>query len=157
MRTRIKTMEPKTYQGKPNGYKIVLEDNTEGNLVEKDSDKGLRVGDTVEATITDYVSKSKGTHSNLITLKLVSETQQKSVQAETKATPPKGAPIIDIPSTKGMMRAKSIVEMKYESLGYTLKLIVKLVAVGKLELKEVKETFNDWTDMLSDSIDALKE
>lgn len=87
MRTKIKTMEAKTYQGKPNGYKIVLEDGTEGNLVEKDSDKGLRVGDTVEATVTDYVSKSKGTHSNLITLKLVSETQQKSVQTETKGTP----------------------------------------------------------------------
>jgi len=86
MRTKIKTMEPKTYQGKPNGYKIVLENGTEGNLVEKDSDSGLRVGDTVEATVTDYVSKSKGTHSNLITLKLVSETQQKSVQTETKAT-----------------------------------------------------------------------
>jgi hypothetical protein len=92
MRTKIKTMEPKTYQNKPNGFKIVLEDGTEGNLVEKDSDKGLRVGDTVEATITDYVSKSKGTHSNLITLKLISESVQNPVQTETKTTPPVGIP-----------------------------------------------------------------
>jgi hypothetical protein len=86
MRTRIKTMEAKTFGGKPSGYKIILEDGTEGNLSEKDSDSGLRVGDTVEATVVDYVSK-KGNHSNLITLKLVSETQQKSSETETKAAP----------------------------------------------------------------------
>ena len=142
MRTKIKTMEPKTYQGKPNGYKIVLEDNTEGNLVEKDSDSGLRVGDTVDATVTDYISKSKGTHSNLITLRLVSETQQKSVQTETKAPPAK----VQVSTT-------ALQTLKAQSVVKAMEFMINCFIADKITWDQIQPKFKELSGYLIDGIE----
>ncbi|MFA5715416.1 MAG: hypothetical protein WC998_06735 [Candidatus Paceibacterota bacterium] len=139
-------MEPKTYQNKPNGFKIVLEDGTEGNLVEKNSDKGLRVGDTVEATVTDYVSKSKGTHSNLITLKLVSETQQNPVQTETKAAPAK---VQGTPTNLQALKAQSVVK--------AMEFMINTFIADKITWDQIQPKFKELSGYLIDGIEECNK
>jgi len=45
--TTITKLEQQFKEGKPSGYKVNLADGSWGYLVEKDSDKGLKEGDTV--------------------------------------------------------------------------------------------------------------
>ena len=144
MRTKIKSLEQKTYQNKPNGFKVTLEDGTFGNLVEKDSDTGLREGDTVEATVVDYVSKSKGTHSNLITLKLVSETQQKSSETETKATPAK------VPTT-------SLLSLKAQCVIKAMEFSVNAFIGDKITWDKIQPTFKELTGYLIDGIEECNK
>lgn len=66
---KITVLEAKTYQGKPSGFKVTLSDGTTGNLQEKESDKGLRVGDEVIVRLIPYTSKA-GVTSNLLGLRL---------------------------------------------------------------------------------------
>ena len=149
MRTKIKTMEPKTYQGKPNGYKIVLEDGTEGNLVEKDSDKGLRVGDTVEATVTDYVSKSKGTHSNLITLKLIPNNVQNPVQTGTNPPPPP-PPKVQVPTT-------ALQTLKAQSVVKGMEFIISMFIADKITWDQIQPKFKELSGYLMDGIEECNK
>ena len=145
MRTRIKTMEAKTFGGKPSGYKIILEDGTEGNLSEKDSDSGLRVGDTVEATVVDYVSK-KGNHSNLITLKLVSETQQKSVQTEPKAMP-----------AKVQVRTTALQTLKAQSVVKAMEFMINCFIADKITWDQIQPKFKELSGYLIDGIEECNK
>ena len=86
MKTRVKTLETKTYQGKVTGHLVTLENGVIGYLNDKVSDE---IGEGNEVDYTLEVKKSKqGKDYNLLTLKLVSETQQKSIVPETKVTMP---------------------------------------------------------------------
>ena len=84
MRTKVKSIESKDYNGKIS-YTVVLENGVSGYLNSQASDK---VEEDNEVDYKLEVKKNKkGQDYNLLTLKLVSETQQKGVQAETKSMP----------------------------------------------------------------------
>jgi hypothetical protein len=85
MRTRIKTIEAKTYQGKVTGYAITLENGVTGYLDDKNSDKQLGFGEEVDYTVSVKQNKTTKKDYNLLVIKRsVSETQQKEVVTETK-------------------------------------------------------------------------
>src|SRR5512133_1545613 len=56
--TTITKLEQQFKEGKPSGYKVNLADGSWGYLVEKDSDKGLKEGDTVNYTAETPNGKS---------------------------------------------------------------------------------------------------
>lgn len=140
MKTKIKTIEAKFYQSKPNGFKVVLDDGTGGNLAEKDSDKDFKNGDEVEATIADYISKA-GKHSNLITLKhSVSEMQQKSSGTETKGTPPKIQVTTNLQTLKGQATIKA------------MEFMINAFIADKLTWDQIQPKFKELAGYLVDAI-----
>lgn len=150
---KITNLEQKTYQGKPQGFKVTLDDGTTGNLQEKESDKGLRVGDDVIVTLIPYTSKA-GVTSNLIGLRLANTagTTVKPSAPVQQSQP--GA--VKPPSTAGIQTAKSFNEMKYEGRVVCMKLAVECILQGKFEKKEAMEAFAEWVTVLDASIDELK-
>ena len=71
MKTRIKEIIEKTYQGKVTGHAITLENGVTGYLADKTSDKELKANEEVDYTLE--VKKNKqGKNYNLLTLKRVS-------------------------------------------------------------------------------------
>jgi len=130
-------MEAKTFGGKPSGYKVTLADGTEGNLAEKESDKGLREGDPVDCTVKDYVSKA-GNHSNLLTLKLAktpsNNTPQSSGTGASPAAPPQ-RPAIHVGAGKSINELKADACIK-SALYATDMFIADKVDWGGLEEKQ---------------------
>jgi hypothetical protein len=148
---KITVLEAKTYQGKPSGFKVTLDNGTTGNLQEKESDKGLRVGDEVNVTIIPYTSKA-GVQSNLLGLRLVTSAPQTTptplpTSQQGKITPP---------NTSAISATKSFVEMKFEGRVVCIKLAVECILQGKMERPEAKEAFAEWVSVLDASIDELK-
>jgi hypothetical protein len=154
MKTKIKTIEAKFWQSKPNGFKVVLEDGTEGNLSEKDSDKDLKNGDEVEVTISDYISKT-GKHSNLFAIKRsVSETPQKEFKTETKSPIETVIPLstrLERPNTK------SFIEMKHELRRDLIETLGRIAAAGRIEPKEMVDYYNEYYPAIDLSIDVLSK
>jgi hypothetical protein len=148
MRTRIKTIEPKTYQGKANGYKVALETGVEGNLAEKESDKGLRAGDEVEATIVDYVS-AKGNHSNLITLKLIPNNVQNPVQTGTNPPPPP-PPKVQVPTT-------ALQTLKAQSVVKGMEFIISMFIADKITWDQIQPKFKELSGYLIDGIEECNK
>ena len=84
MRTRVKTFETKEYNGKKS-YTVTLENGVCGYLNSQGSDN---IGEGNEVDYTLEVKKNKkGGEYNLLTVKLVSETQQKPLQTVTPLPP----------------------------------------------------------------------
>ena len=143
--TTIKKLEEQTFQGKPNGFKVTLADNTEGYL-QKESDDGLREDLKVIAEVKDYTSKA-GKHSNLITLR---KPQYASHTAETASqAPPPQRPTINVGS------GKSKEELKSEaSIRITCELI-KAFGEGKLESAQVSTHEQEFSRLLWSEIDEI--
>jgi hypothetical protein len=152
MQTTIKTITPKTFQNKPNGFSIVLVDGTEGNLAEKTSDKGLRAGDPVEATIQDYVSKA-GKHSNLITLKLMQPgaAQTATVLPQT-VNPPVNKPA---PLSTYSVLPKSKEQVKIDAFFKATDKVTDLVLGGKMTWEKYQEGHQQLTTFLYGEIDKI--
>jgi hypothetical protein len=144
---KITVLEAKTFQGKPSGFKVTLSDGTTGNMQEKESDKGLRVGDEVNVTLIPYTSKA-GVQSNLIGLRLA----QGTAPLITPSQPSKITP----PNTSAISASKSFTEMKFEGRVVCIKLAVECILQGKMERKEAIESFAEWVSVLDASIDELK-
>lgn len=83
--SKITKLEQKTYNGKPSGFKVTFDDGRNGNLNEKESDKGLREGDNVTVTEIPYTSK-QGVASTLYGVRIANQSAQQ--QASSGATPP---------------------------------------------------------------------
>jgi hypothetical protein len=156
---KITVLEAKTYQGKPSGFKVTLDNGTTGNLQEKESDKGLRVGDEVVVTLIPYTSKA-GVQSNLLGLKLVTSGQVSGQVAPTPAPQPQKKELkegeILMPSTRGIEHAKTLQEMRFESRVHCLKLAVKCYLGRGIEYPKVAEYFNEWVVLMDTAIDELK-
>ena len=94
MKTRLKGLEAKTYQGKVTGHKVTLENGVEGYLDDKNSDKEIKLGDEVDYTVEVKQNKTTKKDYNLLTLKkIVSERSQNEMKisevqtfTETKPT-----------------------------------------------------------------------
>lgn len=151
---KIIKLEQKTYQGKPSGFKVTLDDGTNGNLQEKESDKGLREGDEVVVTLIPYTSKA-GVQSNLLGLRMVKPVGTTN-PALTATQPQSQAKPFQVPSTAGVRDAKSITEMRFEGRLVCFKLAIECVLQGKVEFPDVKTYFNEWVALMDTTIDELK-
>jgi hypothetical protein len=155
--SKITALTPKTYQNKPSGFTVTFEDGRSGNMEEKQSDKGLRVGDEVVVTEIPYTSKA-GKQSTLYGVRLnVRGTQlPQAAPPQTPATPAKDDDTIFLPPLKGVVKAKTVTEMKYEGRIYCFKLAVKCFLGREIEFKNVREYFTEWVDMMDAAIDEIK-
>lgn len=153
---KIIKLEQKTYQGKPQGFKVTLDDGTSGNLQEKESDKGLREGDDVIVTLIPYTSKA-GVTSNLIGLRLARPINSTAPPAPQSPQPQQQqSKPFTVPPTTGVRDAKSITEMRFEGRVVCLKLAVECVLQGKADFPDVKTYFNEWVAVMDTAIDELK-
>lgn len=140
METTIQKLEPQTYQGKPNGFKVTLGNGTEGYL-QKESDEGLREGDAVIADVKDYVSK-KGAHSNLITLKRV-QLGATTVQA------PIQRPAINVGTGKSKEELKANATMRLAEV------VLNAFFNEKLESAQVSINIKEYGRLLWSEIDEI--
>jgi hypothetical protein len=129
--SKITGLEQKTFQGKPSGFKITFDDGRSGNMEEKQSDKGLRVGDDVVVTEIPYTSKA-GKQSTLYGVKLV---QQSAAQT---SQPPANVPIPPKPQIH-VGTPKSIQELKTEAAIRCMGFMIESFIADKAEWGEIAE------------------
>ena len=141
---KITLLEQKTYNNKPSGFKVTLDDGRSGNLEEKQSDKGLRVGDEVFVTEIPYTSKA-GNKSTLYGLHL---TQGGVTPSGTpQPTPsPKSAPTIHV-------GGKSKEEIKCECAIRMLEAVLGGFFDGKVESAQVPIRQLEYTKLLWTEVD----
>ena len=146
---KITHLEQKTFQGKPSGFKVTLDDGTSGNLQEKESDKGLRVGDDVIVTLIPYTSKA-GVTSNLIGLRLANtagttvKTSAPTPQAQRPTTPPYSAP-------KATGKTKE--ELKSEAAIRIMEVFLSAFFDAKIESGKIAEDHKEYVQLVWAEID----
>jgi hypothetical protein len=114
---KITALEQKTYQGKPSGFKVTFDDGRSGNLQEKESDKNLRVGDTVSVVEIPYTSKA-GVASTLYGVRLISVPAQPQGNPLPPA-PAQQAPKASAPASVALSEA-AIVKIATDTMGYAV-------------------------------------
>jgi hypothetical protein len=143
----ITKLEGKTYQGKPSGFVVTLSDGTTGNLEEKQSDKGLRIGDPVVFTPIPYISKA-GKTSTLIGLRLV----QGGATIPTTSFAPTGQqkPFNPNPSAPvGNLKAQTRAKVPFTAI----EKVVDLVIANKVTWQQIKESHLELCNILYDEIE----
>lgn len=142
----VTKLEQKTYQGKPQGFKVTLSDGRNGNLNEKESDKGLREGDTVIVTEIPYTSKA-GVASILYGIKLGQGLATQ--QASSTPTPQPQRPFIHVGAgkTKEELKADAAISMASACL--------QAVKEDKLDFGQVAEKQKFMTKLLWEEIDEI--
>jgi hypothetical protein len=144
---KITVLEAKTFQGKPSGFRVTLDNGTTGNLQEKESDKGLRIGDEVDVTLIPYTSKA-GVTSNLIGLKFAQAgtSQNTSVFKPTGGQTPSFQPPIT-PHSKGL------VELKANATVKAMEFVIDAFLQDKITWDKIKEYHKEITGYLYNAID----
>jgi hypothetical protein len=149
MTQKITVLEQKTFNNKPSGFKVTFDDGRNGNMNEKESDKGLRVGDNVIVTEIPYTSKA-GVTSTLYGVRLV---QGATVPPPPPVSqPPKSATFI----SDNALPTESTSKMKYETRVPLMRLVIEAMIAGKIEQKEVKEWYTELVSMMDGSIDEIR-
>jgi hypothetical protein len=143
--SKITALEQKTFQGKPSGYKITFDDGRSGNMEEKQSDKGLRIGDDVVVTEIPYTSKA-GKQSILYGAKLMQQSA-----AQTPSTPA-NVPIPPKPQIH-VGTPKSIQELKTEAAISCTRFLVDCFIADKAEWGEIAEKQKILYALVSGEID----
>lgn len=144
--TKIKTIEPKTYQGKVTGHILTLENGVQGYLNDKDSDTGLKAGSDVSYTLE--VKKNKqGKDYNLLTVKYPAQLDQPTPTPapKTEQTKPQNLPHAQV----------DVIKMKFESRMQLCKLVHDLMLAGKFSDTEAKVHITDWVVIMDDLIDGI--
>lgn len=137
MKTKVKEIAEKTYQGKVTGHSVTLENGVTGYLNDKGSDT-VSVGSEVDYTLE--VKKNKqGKDYNLLTLKLVSETPQKGSEPETKSMPTKVTT-----STSSLKAQASVKAMEF---------LINAFIADKVAWNEIQPKFKELAGYLNDAID----
>lgn len=149
--SRITVLEAKTYNNKPSGFKVTLDDGRSGNLQEKESDKGLRVGDEVTVTEIPYTSKATPpVKSILYGLKLGTGTPTPASQSsQSNLTPPPQRPTINVGS------GKSANELKADASISMASACLQAVKEDKLDFGQVAEKQKFMTKLLWEEIDEI--
>jgi hypothetical protein len=142
--TKITKLVAKTFDGKPSGFTVTFDDNRTGNLQEKESDKGLREGDTVTVKEIPYTSKA-GKTSTLYGVRLV---QQNSNPQQNTPPPTSNKPSL-IPT------GGSIQEQKSHAAISAMEFIVNAVVEGKLDWPQLAEKQREATQILWNEIDEI--
>jgi len=141
--TKITKLVAKTFEGKPSGFTVTFDDNRTGNLQEKESDKGLREGDTVIVKEIPYTSKA-GKTSTLYGVRLGQSTSSYPAppQPQNPSTPNKPS----VPtSSLGALKAKATTE----AMGF----MVDCFIADKFTWDQIKEKHKELTGYLNDAID----
>jgi hypothetical protein len=146
----ITKLEGKTYQGKPSGFIVTLSDGTTGNLEEKQSDKGLRVGDPIVYTPIPYTSKA-GKTSTLIGLRLVQGGAPAPQPSSGFAPTGQQKPFNPNPSAPvGNLKAQTRAKVPFTAM----EKIIDLVIGGKLGWEKIRESHRELCTILYDEIET---
>jgi hypothetical protein len=149
---KITVLEQKTFNGKPSGFKVTLDDGRSGNLEEKQSDKGLRVGDEVAVTEIPYTSKA-GNKSTLYGLRLGAGVATTSAPAYNPPVNPTPRPQPSAPVV--VPQEATILKMKFESRMKCLELAHNAYLSGKLDDKEALEHCVAWVAVADGLINEI--
>jgi hypothetical protein len=140
--TKITKLEEKTFEGKHSGYSVSFDDNRSGNLQEKQSDKGLRVGDIVIVTEIPYTSKA-GKVSTLYGVRL-SQATQSAPQPPTQQQQPQSKPgVLSTPANN--VKANATIK--------AMEFCVNAFIADKITWDKIKEYHKEITGYLNDAID----
>ena len=146
-------LEQKTFEGKPSGFKITLDDNRTGNLQEKESDKGLREGDDVIGTEIPYTSKA-GKTSTLYGLR-------RNI-GESPYRPPTSVPLTqNNPGNKpsvpnaSILVGKTIEEQKVTAAISAMEFVIGAITNGETDWPKMPELQRHATQLLWDEIDEV--
>jgi len=146
MRTRVKSFETKDYNGKKS-YTVILENGVSGYLNAQGSDT---IGEGNEVDYTLEVKKNKkGQDYNLLTVKLVSETQQKPVQTGTPPPPPP-------PPTNAKMSPEFLLSQKTIIVCEVIRCVFDAYAKDKLNNLEIKGQINELVSEVFSTLDEFK-
>jgi len=146
MRTKVKSVETKEYNGKKS-YTVTLENGVSGYLNAQGSDT---IGEGNEVDYTLEVKKNKkGQDYNLLTVKLVSETQQKPVQTGTPPPPPP-------PPTNAKMSPEFLLSQKTIIVCEVIRCVFDAYAKDKLNNLEIKGQINELVSEVFSTLDEFK-
>jgi len=150
---KITVLEQKTFEGKPSGFKVTLDNGTQGNLQEKESDKGLRVGDEVAVTLIPYTSK-KGVTSNLLGLRLIT-----GGQASGQASGQVGGQAAPAPQARQTtsLYTSNVTQMKFDARLKCMQIANDAYIAGKLTADEAKNHCREWVVLADALIDDLSK
>lgn len=139
--TKITKLVQKTFDNKPSGFTVTFDDNRSGNLQEKESDKGLREGDTVIVTEIPYTSKA-GKTSTLYGVRLSQAGQ--SVPPQPQNTPQPNKPQLPATSLSGAKANATIKAMEF---------MVDCFIADKITWDQIQAKHKELTGYLNDAID----
>ena len=143
MRTRVKTFETKDYNGKKS-YTVTLENGVSGYLNAQGSDT---IGEGNEVDYTLEVKKNKkGGEYNLLTVKLVSNNAQNSVQTETKVAP-----------AKVQGTATNLQALKAQSVVKAMEFMVSIFIADKITWDQIQPKFKELSGYLIDGIEECNK
>ena len=143
--TKITKLEQKTFQNKPNGFIIAFDDNRSGNLQEKESDKGLRVGDVVVVTEIPYTSKA-GKQSTLYGVRL-SQGQQNT----PPTSPP--SPLQSNPKPSTGLYSSATPNVKANATIKAMEFMIDCFIADKITWDQIQPKHKELTGYLNDAID----
>lgn len=151
MTTTIKSIEPKTYQGKVTGYSITLENGVVGYLDDKASSSDLKAGESVDYSSVVKQNK-KGGNYNLLTLNRVfpGQSQAPAQSAPTPTPSPADVKFITPPSAK-----VDVMKWKFDSRMQLCELTHKLILEGTLSDSEAKLHLVAWCTEMDNLIDGI--
>ena len=147
----IKHVEEFKKENGKKGWKFTMDDGVVGYL---SNDKPWTYKEGEQGT---YTVEDKGTY-KLITFTRGGATNTPS-PTPTPSTPQKQElkeGEVFLPSTKGVERAKTLEEMRFESRVHCLKLAVRCYLGRGIEYTQVKQYFTDWVALMDTAIDELK-
>ena len=152
MSTKIKNIESKSftnnYTNKTSiSYTVTLEDGAVGYLDDKNSDKDLKQGETVNYLITVKQNK-KGDNYNLLTIKRDGVATAPSAPTSQSAPPPTG-------SQPKYSSQRSIQDWKAQSAIDAMGFMVDAVATGKIDWPQLREKQREACTILWDEIDEI--
>jgi hypothetical protein len=145
----ITKLEGKTYQGKPSGFVVTLSDGTTGNLEEKQSDKGLRVGDPVIYTPIPYTSKA-GKSSTLIGLRMAQGTTTSAAAIQSFKTEGGIKPSLTPSAPVGNLKAQTRAKVPFTAI----EKVIDLVIANKCAWEKVGEYHKELCTVLYAEIES---
>jgi hypothetical protein len=144
--TKITKLVQKTFDNKPSGFTVTFDDNRSGNLQEKESDKGLREGDSVIVTEIPYTSKA-GKTSTLYGVRLN--------KGQQNAPPQQNTPLQSGKVSSPAPTNSSIEVQKSHAAVSAMEFIVNAVVEGKLDWPQLAEKQREATQILWNEIDEI--
>ena len=151
---KITVLEQKTFQGKPSGFKVTLDDGRSGNLEEKASDKGLRVGDDVIVTEIPYTSKA-GNKSTLYGLKLTNSAPASTPPPSNTPNLPPNKPAEARSSQSGTITPLDVFNAKIRINTSIFETVFEALAEGKLDDAKAMEKLTYFRTYFEGVVDDL--
>jgi len=143
--TTITKIEQQFKEGKASGWKINLADGTWGYLDEKNSDKGLRDGDSVNYTTVTPEGKSY----KKISARLVQNNAGSQPQSQSQPSHQSSAP------TKVPLSGSEIKSHKVEASIKALGFVIDAYNADKIQWTEVATKQKECTNILFADIDEI--